>query len=394
MSRPYFTIDNIGAQEGSPSYDTFLTPDILKDISRRLYNIEEYDVEWRNQGNKGRSITCECDGKIAFINLSQYGNVNGRNSYFQSVSTAIGQYMEYREKNLTNKNVSFYFYFLPHTGNNETSYHRFQYRIMKTAGITFLNEDAGLEKCINPFTDVTDIINERNKLKERNHNKNSTYITDEGDYYHIYGKTFGANVKETVLLCLAISKIADKPIKLFQIEDNKTKYLNKNDIETINKFSSINESEPIEILDESYSFDDINDNLRTPKFFYNMLEKYGPKKCALCGCNIDSVIEGAHIYPIASIRRSNLPDEEKHRLASEADNGIWLCQNHHRLFDKGLIWFDQEGNYHIVRKVSKDSVEYIKKITTKDKIEPSYMNDEMRSNLQRRSEVKQYSNIQ
>ena len=54
-------------------------------------------------------------------------------------------------------------------------------------------------------------------------------------------------------------------------------------------------------------------------------------------CKIDRIIQAAHIYPVASIRkRDDLEFEEKFKLAVDADNGMWLCENHHKLFDSGI----------------------------------------------------------
>ena len=84
---------------------------------------------------------------------------------------------------------------------------------MKTIGIKFANPDLGLEHTIlKEYSTVKDMILARNTLREANSGNKSTYITDEGDYYHIYGKTIGANQKETTLLCFAISAITDKPV--------------------------------------------------------------------------------------------------------------------------------------------------------------------------------------
>lgn len=131
------------------------------------------------------------------------------------------------------------------------------------------------------------MINDRNCLKNSNSGNQSTYITDEGDYYHIYGKTFGANQKETTLLCFAISAITDKPVKLFQIVDNESTKISEKDKEAITKYSNTNGHKTIEILDDSYQFDDdtsdqVKDNLRSPQFIYNLLSKFGGEKNVHC----------------------------------------------------------------------------------------------------------------
>lgn len=155
------------------------------------------------------------------------------------------------------------------------------------------------------------------------------------------------------------------------------------DREAIIKYSKTHSNKTIEILDNSYQFDNdtsdyIKDNLRSPRFIYNLLNKFGgEKKCVLCNCKIDRIIQAAHIYPVASIRkRDDLDFDNKLRLAVDADNGIWLCENHHKLFDSGLIWFE-DGHLVISNKLNKEDLLYIKQVTAMDRIESKYVNDRM-----------------
>lgn len=380
--KPTFKINRLGAQNRSSSYDTFLTKEILDDICYRVLNTNDYEVEWIEKRNEGRLITLETSNTIEYINLSQEGKIGGRNYQVQSIPTALSKYL--KEEKRQTKKCSFWFYFLPFIGNNETNYMLFFYRIMKTIGIKFVNPDYGLEHTqLIEYSSVKDMINARNNLRSANSGNYSTYITDEGDYYHIYGKTFGANQKETTLLCFAISAITDKPVKLFQIVDNESTEISEQDKQAIIDYSKRNGNKEIEVLDDSYQFDNdtsdtVKDNLRSPQFIYNLLHKFGgEKKCVLCDCKIDRIIQAAHIYPVASIRkRSDLQFKEKFRLAVDADNGIWLCENHHKLFDSNLIWFE-EGQLCISRKLNAEDLLFIKQVTTIEKIEPQYINERM-----------------
>ena len=379
---PTFKINRLGAQDRSPSYDIFLTKEILDDICFRLFQTKDYEVEWIEQRNKGRLITLETNKTIEYINLSQTGTVRGRNYQVQSIPTALSIYLS--EEKSQKKKCNFWFYFLPFDGNNETNYMLFFYRVMKTVGIKFINPDYGLEHThLVEYATVKDMINARNNLRDANSGNHSTYITDEGDYYHIYGKTFGANQKETTLLCFAISAITDKPVKLFQIIDNDSTEISEQDKQAIIDYSRRNGNKTIEVLDDSYQFDNdasdtVKDNLRSPQFIYNLLHKFGgEKKCALCDCKIDRIIQAAHIYPVASIRRRNdLQFEDKFRLAVDADNGIWLCENHHKLFDSNLIWFE-EGQLCISHKLNDEDLLFVKHVTTIEQIEPQYINERM-----------------
>lgn len=380
--KPKFRINRLGAQEKSPTYDSFLTKEVLDDICYRVCKTKDYDIVWVEKRNKGRLITLETENIINYINLSQTGQIKGRNYQVQSIPTALSIFLN--EEVNKKKHSMFWFYFLPFEGDNETKYMLFFYRVMMTVGIKFLNPDFGLEHTqLIPYASVKDMIYARNHLREANSGNQSTYITDEGDYYHIYGKTFGANQKGTTLLCFAISAITDKPVKLFQIVDNESKEISEQDKEAISKYSRTHGNKVIEILDDSYQFDNdtsdhVHDNLRSPQFIYNLLNKFGgEKKCVLCECKIDRIIQAAHIYPVAAIRRRNdLDFDNKLRLAVDADNGIWLCENHHKLFDSGLIWFE-EGQLVISNKLNQEDLMFIKQVTTIEQIEPRYINERM-----------------
>lgn len=380
--KPTFHIKRLGAQDRSITYDAFLTKSILDDISFRLTSGFDYDIDWIEERNQGRLITLETDCKIEYINLSQIGEVRGRNYLLQSIPTAFSIYM--KEKRENSKKSNFCFYFLPLMGNYETDYLSFFYRIMLTAGITFLNADTELKRTsLVKYNAVKDIIIARDISRNCNIANQSTYITDEGESYHIYGKTFGANQKETTLLCLAIANITDKPIKLFQINDNDSDSISEQDVFAIETFVKENCKYSLKILDSSFPFDNDKsdkepDALRSPKFVYNLLCKFGgSKKCILCNCKIDSIVQAAHIYPIASIRRrTDLSSDLKFKWAIDEDNGIWLCENHHKLFDRELIGFDN-GKLTISPSLTGEDLVFVKQVTTVSAISPKYINSKM-----------------
>lgn len=64
-----------------------------------------------------------------------------------------------------------------------------------------------------------------------------------------------------------------------------------------------------------------------------LLRKYG--KCCLCEVDEKSVLIASHIKPWTVSSPSERVDD---------DNGLLLCPNHDKVFDKGLISFDDEGN--------------------------------------------------
>ncbi len=396
--KPTFTIQRKGAQdERSTPFDRILTPEILEDICFRLTKQRRYDIKWIEKRNTGRLAILETDKDKYYITLSPSGRVVSRNSYFQSVPTAFSRYMD--DSSVLPKSKHFCFYFLPWEGNNKTLYMRFFYRVLSTVGVHFINPDKGLAGIIySPFQTIKEIISVRNKNREKNRANNSTYITDEGKSYHIYGKTFGANQKETTMLCMAICKVSDKPVILFQITDNDSKQLSQKDVSTIEKYAQIWETQPISILDDCCEFIKQEDDaitpiqqegsLRDPRFIYNLLEKSnGHKRCALCSCEIDGIIQGAHIYPVAAIKkRTDLEYKDRLQLATDKDNGLWLCENHHKLFDRALIYFiNGEVSYN--KTLDDNSIAFIKKITTESRLNSKIYNARMQKFFSWREEV-------
>ncbi len=399
--KPTFTIKRKGAQdERSVPFDKILTPEILEDICFRLTQQREYTLKWVEERNKGRLVILETDNEKYYITLSTHGDVVSRNAYFQSVPTAFSKYLDDLDDSLDlPKSRHFCFYFLPCKGNNKTRYMRFFYRVLSTVGVRFINPDKGLKGVIySPFQTVKEIISVRNTNREKNRANHSTYITDEGKKYHIYGKTFGANDKETAMLCMAICKVSDKPVILFHITDNNSNLLSKNDISTIEKYTLIEQTQPINILDDCYEFIEQEDDtitpiqqeesLRDPRFIYNLLEKSdGHKRCALCSCEIDSIIQGAHIYPVAAIKkRKDLTYQDRLQFATDKDNGLWLCENHHKLFDRALIHFIH-GKVFYNEALDNNSIAFISKITTESALSEKIYNPHMQEFFALREKV-------
>lgn len=396
--KPTFTIRRKGAQdERSVPFDKILTPEILEDICFRLTRQREYTLKWKEERNVGRLVIFETDNNEYYITLSTYGRVGSRNAYFQSVPTAFSKYID--DSFALPKSRHFCFYFLPCEGNNKTHYMRFFYRVLSTIGVRFINPDKGLTGVTySRFQTVKEIISERNTNREKNRANDSTYITDEGKKYHIYGKTFGANQKETAMLCMAICKVSDKPVILFQITDNDSKQLSQNDIATIAKYAQTEQTQPINILDDCYEFIEQEDDaitpiqqegsLRDPRFIYNLLKKSdGHKRCALCSCEIDSIIQGAHIYPVAAIKkRKDLTYQKRLELATDKDNGLWLCENHHKLFDRALIYFTH-GKVLYNNTLDDNSIAFINKITTESTLSDTIYNARMQEFFSLREEA-------
>src|SRR3989339_490605 len=277
MERPHFTIRN-RFQKRSELYQHILTRDILSDVCRRITSRRDYTVNFDDTGyNKGRLATLEYNGAINYISFSEF-EIGSRNSFFQSFPSAL---VKYHQESNTHKNI--FFYFLEPDGNIETAYFIFMYRLMKTAGTTFLNEADNLTTAINPFNSVSDIIVQRDLNRGRNRGNVSSYVTiDENDVLQIFGKTYGANKYETTLLCLAIHGITPYAMKLYEIQEGKLKRLPKD--------------------------------------------------------------------------------------AIDGDNGMWLCNNHHMLFDINMLYITHDGRLKYRSNIEQSHKEYLRDFTVNRRI--------------------------
>ncbi len=356
MESPLFTIKN-KFQKRSELYEDILTNDILSDVCLRITGQADFDINFDNADyNIGRLAILEYNGSSFYISFSE-SEIKSRNSFFQSFPSALVRY--YQEANL---NKQIYFYFLPANGNIETPYFNFMYRLMKTAGTVFLNEGDHLNDIIAPFNSVSDIIIQRDLNRQRNRGNSSTYVTiNENNILQIFGKTYGASKYETTLLCLAIRRVIIYDMELYEIKEGNLKKLpegarNLIIAQGIKVFTS-------DLTLEREEFE-TNDSLRSPTYIYNLLEKLGEKKCSLCGCEIPQIIQGAHIWPVASIKRvDNFNLNVKIHCATDGDNGLWLCNNHHKLFDINMLFITSEGRIKYKTNIDANHDEYIHSVT-------------------------------
>ena len=358
MAKPHFTIKN-KFQKRSELYEDILTSNILRDVCRKITGRTDYTVNFDDEGyNKGSLATLEYGDSISYISFSEFDRIKSRNSFFQSFPTALVKY--HQEANIHKKIL---FYFLPPNGNIQTAYFIFMYRLMKTTGTVFLNEAEYLDNEIAPFNSVADIIAQRDLNRGRNKGNASTYVTiDENDILQIFGKTFGANKYETALLALAIHQITPYSMELYEIQEGNLVRLPE-DARNVIISLGINVITSDLIL-EREEFE-TNNSLRSPTYLYNLLEKLGDKKCSLCDCEIPQIIQGAHIYPVASIKRANnISQDRKLDLAIDGDNGIWLCNNHHKLFDINVLYIASDGRLKQKTEIEINHEEYIRGITT------------------------------
>ncbi len=387
MSKPHFTIKN-KFQKRSEQYEDILTRDILGDVCYRITGKRAFTVTFDNTGyNIGRLATLEYNGAINYISFSEF-EIGSRNSFFQSFPSALVKY--YQDNN---PNKSIYFYFLAPNGNIETDYFIFMYRLMKTAGTIFLNETGYLTFVTKPFNAVSDIIAQRDLNRGRNKGNASSYVTiDENGTLQIFGKTYGANKYETTLLSLAIYEITPYSMELYEIQEGNLKKLPRDARDVIKSLG-------INVITSDLSFEkaefENSDSLRSPTYLYNLLEKLGEKKCSLCDCEIPQLIQGAHVWPVASIKRTNnISLDTKIANAIDGDNGLWLCNNHHKLFDINVLYITPQGRLKFKKSIEQGHEKYLRDFTINNYLPIDIMTPGFNRYLARRNKLldeKQYS---
>lgn len=114
-----------------------------------------------------------------------------------------------------------------------------------------------------------------------------------------------------------------------------------------------------------------NNSLRSPRYRVNLLDRVGLKHCPLCHCEIPELIQAAHVWPVHMIKKQPLPFDEQFSHAINGENGIWLCENHHKLFDENMITFDRHGKLDIHTSDSNEK-KFILKITEEDTLPGPY----------------------
>lgn len=371
------------AQKTPNLFDTILTDTILTDICQRVTGQTKYRVvKDKSTYNKGRLIYVEYNNEINYVSLSEI-SIEGRNSSLQSVPSAINLF--YAD---SRPNKKLCYYFMPHNGNAFTPYHQFIYKLLMTAGVQFLNITQYYHQEILAYDNVDDLIIDRRDNQGGNSSNNSSYVSKSPDAIQIYAKTFGANKYESTLMAVAISQIADRPVELYNICEKDLKKLPQPSIETFERLGNISLYYTTLFLDKHQPADESERaKLRSASYLYNLYNRIGYKKCALCSCEISEIIQGAHIWGVSQISHDdNLSEEEKYTHAVSGYNGLWLCQNHHKLFDSNIIMIDDDGHIRIKDGLVAKDVAFIRNVTFKTSIDDIIMTNEFRFYISKRNQ--------
>lgn len=382
-NKPHFVIKaNLQKSKQTGTYfSDLISPEVLSDVCRRITGHSEFTYDYVDNDyqdeflaigyNKGRMAIMQYQDTAFFISFSER-DIGGRNSSVQSVPTAFNLfYMNpYPRKKLC-------YYFLNVQGNAGTDYQVLMYRLMKTVGFEFLNADAALPQTIAAFTSIEDIMHTRRANAYKNQSNNSTYITkSSANQFDIYGKTYGANKYETSMMCYALSLLAqaNQKVTLYEMLEGNLAQLPASSLAVLRQMGNVNVV-PTDMQLEKRAFES-NNSLRSPRYIYNLLQRLGAKHCALCSCEIPELIQGAHIWPVAKIKQAAaLSLEEKLYHAVNGDNGLWLCENHHTMFDQGLISIDNTGKVIYRKCLEHRYVAFMNEITTVKQLPDALMTD-------------------
>lgn len=306
--------------------------------------------------------------------VSETAGKNGRNSYFvQSVSPPL---LSYKKDDTKNKSIYLYL-FDPDTNNANTNYQNVFYRIMKTLGVNILNECELKNPDIQPYNTISDFLRTRSSMAKANNQP--TYVIDEGDSYTVFGKTFGANERESVLItCMLRSLNPYKSITIFPVRDNEHERFTKPSIDLMSIFNIKFGETIFENTKDEKEFKTSRNQL---SFKFNLSKKYGEAKCYLCDCDIPGTIIASHIHRVADINKDNTIDNPtKYFQAADGNNGLWLCSTHDKLFEYGTIYFENGTGKLLINpkpKLQKHQIDYIDNITLTKLIDSSLLNASM-----------------
>lgn len=140
-----------------------------------------------------------------------------------------------------------------------------------------------------------------------------------------------------------------------------------------------------------------NNILRNQELFKNNIRQKGIQtKCYLCGCEIEHILEAAHLWGVAEIKKAssetinsilskpemrdlidkenehcNEPFYKKYILANSGDNGVWLCSNHHGLLDNNYYCFDSNNGKILIKLDASDESKLFFDLITYNKCLPN-----------------------
>lgn len=273
-----------------------------------------------------------------------------------------------------------------------TSFNKFANDILFISKKNRSNEPAYL-KCIDLNFDIS-----KEKDIEDNESENTNANAHLNKEYIYTFKTLGAQSYDSFLTMWTLNTLADRENKNLKFLFSKEKFnfrlnqlpedakFTEDFPETITRlFEKIGIDIKYETADEvrqqynreisQYMTAKCNNTIRNQELFKNNMRQKGIQtKCCLCGCEVEEILEAAHLWGVSEIKNANAEKinsvlsiecmkdlidvntihfrelfYKKYVLANSGDNGVWLCSNHHGLFDKNFYCFNSEDGMIIIK---------------------------------------------
>ncbi|MCM1043654.1 MAG: HNH endonuclease [Corallococcus sp.] len=352
-----------------------ITSDVAGEILQRLHLTEPYDITYV-KGN-GRCLIAETDDVKVYVIVSR-AQADGRNAFLaQYIPTVLSEYIAD-----TAKNKKLCIFLLDTSDKAKSPFIIDTYRTAKTLGIDILNESSLGLPAIQPYNTFADWKYAKSDRQQYNPANNASYAMEDEGEYTVFGKLYGANGKESAFVACQLAQIAKREgrkVNFVQVKEHGTERVSAADKELMEAYGVCIAEGAIVLADRKTS--DKSTCRKQEEFKFNLLGKYGKKKCYLCGCDIESAIVASHVHRITDIDKSALTDAEKRKQAVDADNGLWLCANHDRMFECGQITFDTCGKLVVSSDLTESQTEYVKHITAVTQIDSAHLTDNMKEYL-------------
>lgn len=350
-------------------YKDEINETVVDGVLKELNISVPYEAEYI-AGN-GRNIVVETENKVIFAVISRK-ETDSRNAFLsQYVPTVLCQYIEYK----TRKQKEICIYLLNTGDGAKTDFILDTYKTAVTMGIRILNERFLNIPKIKPYSSFTEWKNAKTERRKYNPSNSSSYAIEDEDGYTVFGKLYGANGKEaafTACLLARIAKSQGKKLNFVQVREHDVENVSDIDRKLL-EYYGVNIAGGSIITDGNKPVAAKTSCRNQDVFKFNLLQKFGEKKCYLCGCDLETNIIASHIHRITDIDNSDLSEDEKKKIAVDGDNGFWLCANHDKMFEYGVITFDTKGNLVISDKLTENQKRFVKSITDRVKIEDVYL---------------------
>ena len=93
-----------------------------------------------------------------------------------------------------------------------------------------------------------------------------------------------------------------------------------------------------------------------------------------------------HIFGLADIKKeAGVNIDKKLNWATDGDNGLWLCENHHKMLDANLLVIGENGNVKYQDSLDRKSKNYIEWTTPNKILSPSVFTTNFVIYLQKRN---------